>query len=157
MNNLCYAGIGSRDTPNHICDLMFNIGYKLAKRNWTLRSGHARGADRAFEDGCVEASGRKEIFTKKSFVTDASIRIAERFHPVFNKLDTDTRRLMARNGYIILGENVDDPVDVVICYGLGGFEWGGTSQGLRIAKYFQVPIINLFYEDVYKNMKDAYG
>lgn len=153
-----YAGIGSRDTPKHICELMFNIGKHFSQHNWVLRSGHARGADRAFEDGCDAATfGRKkEIFKGNDSVDRAALDLAEKFHPAWHNCDADAMRLHARNGYIILGSNLDDPVEFVICYAPGRFEWGGTSQALRIAKHYNIPVINLFENDVYKNLKDVY-
>ena len=61
-NNLYFAGIGSRQTPQSVQDLMVGIGRYLADRSWILRSGGAVGADMAFESGCDEVHGRKEIF-----------------------------------------------------------------------------------------------
>lgn len=56
---MIYTGIGSRETPEDIQWVMKRIGYGMAKRGHTLRSGRAKGADRAFETGMfsfVEAS-----------------------------------------------------------------------------------------------------
>lgn len=157
MINIKYAGIGSRKTPIHICKLMEDIAANLAQYGWMLRSGHAQGADIAFEVGCNAGNGKKEIFTKRSLITDAAFSLAKQFHPAWDECDEAARKLHARNGYIILGETLDDPVDVVICYGPGGFEWGGTSQGLRIAKHYNIPILNLYNEEVYNNLKECYG
>lgn len=46
-----YTGIGSRETPPEIKEVMTAIGFKLAAEGWTLRSGGAYGADQAFEEG----------------------------------------------------------------------------------------------------------
>lgn len=46
-----YTGVGSRETPTDILDMMTEIGKKLAGDGWTLRSGAATGADAAFELG----------------------------------------------------------------------------------------------------------
>lgn len=61
-----YAGIGSRETPPEILDLMESIAYRLARLvevtgdyhpstydGWVLRSGGAPGADQAFERGAM--------------------------------------------------------------------------------------------------------
>ena len=48
---MIYTGIGSRDTPKDIQWIMSRIGYGMAKRGHTLRSGRADGADQAFENG----------------------------------------------------------------------------------------------------------
>lgn len=46
-----YTGIGSRETPKEILQVMKAIAYVLYFQGWTLRSGGAPGADFAFEDG----------------------------------------------------------------------------------------------------------
>lgn len=59
---ICYAGIGSRETPKSILEFFEYLGELLAKKGFTLRSGAAKGADSAFEKGCDRVSGLKEIF-----------------------------------------------------------------------------------------------
>ena len=59
---LFYAGIGSRETPDCVCWVMRRLGRSLAELEITLRSGGAKKADSAFEAGCDEAQGPKEIF-----------------------------------------------------------------------------------------------
>lgn len=46
-----YTGIGSRETPGAILDIMQACAVKLGEQGWTLRSGGADGADNAFELG----------------------------------------------------------------------------------------------------------
>ena len=46
-----YAGVGSRDTPEHILNIMHHIGAYLATQGWVLRSGAASGADAAASSG----------------------------------------------------------------------------------------------------------
>ena len=46
-----YAGIGARATPPEILSLMTRAAFALTKRGYVLRSGHAIGADSAFERG----------------------------------------------------------------------------------------------------------
>ena len=57
-----YAGVGSRETPQDVLKIMWKIGKHLADKGYTLRSGGARGADAAFENGCDSVMGSKEIF-----------------------------------------------------------------------------------------------
>ena len=45
-----YTGIGSRETPKDIMQLMSKLAYKLASEGYILRSGAAQGADTAFEE-----------------------------------------------------------------------------------------------------------
>lgn len=151
-----YAGIGSRETPPHICQLMSVIGYRLAEQNWLLRSGHAKGADRAFEHGCDTFKGEKEIFFKDDATIEA-LELASKFHPAWHNCNDAAKKLHARNGFIIMGKDLQTPVTVVLAYAPGGFAYGGTSQGLRLAKHFNIPILNMFDKNIYNNLKDIYG
>ena len=52
-----YTGVGSRETPSDILEVMESVGYALASQGWTLRSGGAVGADQAFERGMFRFAG----------------------------------------------------------------------------------------------------
>ena len=151
-----YTGIGSRQTPKEMLDYMMTIGYTLAKSGLVLRSGAAEGADSAFERGCDAGHGRKEIYLPWNgfnhrtidgisvlpFSTEA-MELASRTHPAWDKLNDGGRRLHARNGHQILGKDVsslDALSRFVICWTMGT---GGTEQALRLARQYDVPIINL--------------
>jgi hypothetical protein len=54
-----YTGIGARRTPPEVLALMTRAAFALLKRGYVLRSGHAIGADSAFERGAGEG---KQIF-----------------------------------------------------------------------------------------------
>lgn len=153
---IVYAGIGSRETPQNILELMHDYGIYLANQKYILRSGGAKGADRAFEAGCDAAQGLKEIYTTKSFIPQVAFDIAKEFHPAWQMCDAYARKLHARNSMIILGHLCNDPVDFVVCYSPGGFKKGGTSQGMRIAKKYNIPIYNLFEQEVYEKLTHAH-
>lgn len=53
MTDRYYTGVGSRQTPARILRQMEKLAINLRERGWILRSGHARGADRAFEKGAA--------------------------------------------------------------------------------------------------------
>jgi predicted Rossmann fold nucleotide-binding protein DprA/Smf involved in DNA uptake len=59
---MIYAGIGSRRTPVTILKQFTKLGMLLGKAGYTLRSGHAPGADISFENGCDQVKGKKEIY-----------------------------------------------------------------------------------------------
>jgi hypothetical protein len=50
--------------------------------------------------------------------------------------------LMARNCYQVLGQNLDTPVDFIVCYTPDEYK-GGTSQALRIARDLNIPYYNI--------------
>jgi hypothetical protein len=58
-NQRSYAGIGSRQTPDHVLAAITAVAKVLAERGYILRSGGAEGADTAFEKGAGKAT---EIF-----------------------------------------------------------------------------------------------
>jgi hypothetical protein len=50
---------------------------------------------------------------------------------------------MARNSFQVLGEDLETPATCVICWTPGGKGDGGTGQALRIARHYDVPIIDI--------------
>ena len=58
-----YTGASSRETLSEVLEEMRVIGESLAWAGFTLRSGGAGGADRAFEEGARRVFGtRLEIY-----------------------------------------------------------------------------------------------
>lgn len=160
-----YAGIGSRKTPEEILAKMTNLGYHLAKHGFTLLSGGAAGADTAFEQGCDQAAGMKEIFIpwkgfqgRTSGIIDTSPRamqIARTFHPAWSALTEGAKKLMARNSHQVLGMDLQSPVDFVVCWtpeDHNGVPQGGTSQAIRIAVANGIPVFNLWREGEYERL-----
>jgi hypothetical protein len=150
-----YAGIGSRETPSDILAVMEKAAWHLNKEGWTLRSGHAPGADQAFENG---ARGKAQIFLPwRTFESEVRVCAAEvynepirqayavaaEFHPAWEKLRRAAKTLHARNTHQMLGPKLDDVSSFVICWTRNGRASGGTAQALRIAESFQIQIFNL--------------
>lgn len=144
-----YAGIGSRKTPDDVLLRMSAIAQYLAKNGWILRSGGAKGADTAFENGCDIVNGAKEIFLPHKGFNDNKSRLykydqrhfkmAARFHPGWQHCSDIARKMHARNCCQVLGKNLDDPVKFVICW-TDEFDSGGTAQACRIANRFNIPV-----------------
>lgn len=58
VRRICYAGTGSRSTPEHVLRLMRELAAEFAANpGWHLLSGALPGADTAFEEGCDRAAG----------------------------------------------------------------------------------------------------
>lgn len=138
-----YAGIGSRTTPQYVLDHMYGIAYQRAHTH-VLRSGRARGADTAFENGARNGRGQTELFTADSQILDWAFETVDRFHPAPDRLSDYARRLHARNAMILLGADGETPVQEVICWTPGGAVTGGTGQALRIAAAHDIQITNLW-------------
>lgn len=139
---MTYAGIGSRETPKEILELMTKAAAWLEGKGYTLRSGAAAGADTAFENG-VES--KKQIFKGFDKVGQKEIAIAHELYPdlqgamdrartkkIEKKLKAGAsqeeaekagersawaiQNLMARNTNQIFGAKLDTPVDFVLFY-----------------------------------------
>jgi len=153
-----YAGIGSRKTPEDILDIMTEIGSYMVKKGYALRSGAADGADAAFEKGCDLVNGRKEIFLPwRGFnrsnselynISQEAFDLAKKHHPNWVMLRHSAEKLHARNSHQLLGQDMKTPVKFVVCWTNGT---GGTEQALRIARYLEIPIVNLYDEDTLKS------
>lgn len=155
-----YAGIGSRTTPEEICSVLYDIARKLGEKGYTLRSGHAEGADWAFERGAASVQGSKaEIYLPwKSFNKNLPIvpwhtpisyhdrraeDIAAKFHPKWQYLKRGAKLLHSRNVHQILGATLDNRVDFVVCWTPRGLGMGGTGQAIRIARHYNIPVVDL--------------
>ena len=125
-----YAGIGSRETSNEILEYFSKLGTFFTKKGYTLRSGHAQGADKAFEIGNDKANGLKEIYlpwknfegsNSNLFTTNPkAIVIAKQFHPYWAKLSDGARSLQSRNSHQVLGLDLETPSEFIICWTKGG-------------------------------------
>ena len=160
-----YAGIGSRVTPEVIMDDMEQFAF-IASKYLILRSGSAPGADSAFEKGCSKGGGAMEIFLPwKNFSGNTStyfepskdaFEIASGIIPHFKYVSRPVKLLFARNMHQILGENLDTPVDFVLCWTEDGAETeeqyspkttGGTGVAIVLASKLDIPVYNLCTPD----------
>jgi len=149
---LIYTGIGSRNTPDDVLKTMTALATELELTNYTLRSGGAEGADTAFEVG-VHSCFNQEIYLPwKGFnnshsplhsPSDKAIIMAKAYHPNWDACSRWARLFHARNCHQVLGQDLKTPTDFVLCWTPKGQWIGGTSQALRIADHWNIPIFNL--------------
>jgi hypothetical protein len=153
MQNIFYTGIGSRETPEDICKMFIGYGRFLARKGYILRSGGADGADKAFEIGCDEVNGPKEIFLPwKGFNGNSSdlfqipqecFEIARDIHPNFDNLSQGAKKLHARNVLQVLGKDLKTPSKFIVCYTKNQELKGGTRTALILAQRYNIPMLNL--------------
>lgn len=138
-----YAGIGSRETPAEICQIMMARARDLAIQGYVLRSGGAVRADTAFEAGTIAGRGGVEIWLpwmgynghcSHLIPSPEAFEMAAKFHPAWHRCSPAAKKLHARNCHIILGANLATPVEFVLYWTKDGKASGGTGQGLRIAQ-----------------------
>jgi len=151
-----YTGIGSRETPLEIQKWESRAAILLRKKDFILRSGGAKGSDRAFEYGAHE---QKEIWIpwngfegkyldKKMFFlyTDEAVPIAAKAHPNWVKLTQGAKKLHARNVNQVLGPDLKTLSEFVVCWTPDGKDSGGTGQAIRVARDHNVPVYNIHNE-----------
>lgn len=160
-----YAGIGSRETPEELRPLIVSLAEQLSLEGFTLRSGAAPGADTFFEEGAgvdkeiylpwPDFRGRKDGYTWNTIpLMDKADKLAEKFHPAYANLNVGARLLMRRNGYQILGWDLASPSHFIACWTPDGKDVGGTSQAIRIARAYSIPVFNLGTGDPQAVVKD---
>lgn len=152
-----YTGIGSRETPPEILEVMVELATRLNGAGWLLRSGGANGADRAFEAG---AGPNKRIYTPwEGFsgkpllfpVTEEALSIASQHHPRWQKLSQGAKLLMGRNVYQVLSETLSHPSRFVVCwtpdgcthYSTRSEQTGGTGMAISLASHHGIEVFNL--------------
>lgn len=173
--NKYYAGIGSRLTPQNIQELMGEIASILENKDYILRSGHANGADMAFEIG-VKDMANMEIYLPYDgfnggysnhpsgsyyFIDDDILNpnyekayASLIYHPRGFKLSAPSKRMMIRNYFQIYGIDESPKSEFVICWTPNGESVGGTSQAMRLAKKEMIPIYNLAVDFVDHSAND---
>jgi len=155
-----YTGVGSRSTPIDQQNVLTDIAKKLDFYNYTLRSGHADGADLAFEKGTKE----KEIYVPwKNFngfrgdppkFTDTLYEFTvieflkhKKGSIDFNEIREPVQKLMMRNVFQVIGKDIKnpEPSDFLIYWAEeeNGEVLGGTGFAVHIAKKFNVPVYNI--------------
>lgn len=154
-----YAGVGSRETPDDILDLMSRTATRLADLGWILRSGGANGADQAFAEGLGQSE--KEIFLPWNAYNDlvpgedgvvltrpipAAVEMASTVHPAWDRCKVGARNLHGRNCHIVLGHDLATPVKFVIAWTPGGKLVGGTALALRLAEREGIAVFNLYHD-----------
>jgi len=146
-----YAGIGSRETPEEILALMRLFASKMYQKSWRLRSGGAKGADKAFEQSIGDKNYGEIYRADDAKGLENFHEIAEQFHPNWAACDAKgsyVKDLHARNGMIVLGADLISPVKFIVCWTKDGEATGGTGQALRIAEHYGIPVKNLYYGKV---------
>lgn len=110
-----YAGVGSRETPPEVLEMMFRIGKVLCDMGWDGWSGEAPGADYFFHAGAKASASYGEgrfsaIIPWQGFKTEGEVR-------VYSK--------PGNNIYLLESFNVSRKA---YCLGIGA---RGTGAGLK--------------------------
>ncbi len=134
---LKYAGIGHRSAPKSVLAKIEQRATALALAGYHVRTGDAQGPCAWFAH-----HGRPNATVITPF--EASFHLdwfdaAKMGDPSFDKQQQFYQRLMAMNAGIILGSNLDDPVDFVLIAWSGGM----TNHATRLARHHGIPVHHL--------------
>lgn len=160
-----YTGIGSRNTPQDIQEMMIEIATNLKNKGFTLRSGAAHGADSAFAkgagdqlveyipwDGFSDKYHNGKTCVALEFVNsqerDEAAATASDLHPVYHKLGHGAQCLHTRNVFQILGHVHTEPESEFVIFWAEphpktGQVMGGTATAVRLARRNLIPVYNL--------------
>lgn len=148
------ACIGSRDIDEEQKELAFKIGKSLAEKGIQVASGNAFGSDEWFGKGVNSVDpellilyipwmsynrvliqeGNKVTWTLKPEWE----KIAEKNHPVWDKLTQGAKKLMTRNVGII--SKSSKVVGFVNGSKPGG---GGSGHSFRVAEVLKIPTLDI--------------
>ncbi len=160
-----YAGIGARNTPPEILNIMTKTAMLLAEDGYICKTGAAKGADQAFGNGAGDdlelylpwATYEKEWIESLQFpgitvvnktldaFAFASVQV---YHPAPENLKISVTAMHARNYRVVKGSRF------VICWTPNGSETGGTGQAIRIALANNIHIYNLGIASTLKAFQD---
>lgn len=169
-----FACVGSRNTPLDVLKVMIRLGKTLTDLGYTITSGDAYGADRAFYYGAKQSKYFKQNGAKIYVIHDGflgrstdddvfiDVRKFKDMKETYQKLAQEARgtlkglnekgiALHSRNVLQILGPTLEDKADGIFFYaqtvGKNKVK-GGTNTAYQLAKSNQVGIIkNLYLED----------
>ena len=173
------TGVGSRKVDEEGAKRVLEIAELLDKARYMLRSGGADGCDTLFES----RMGIKDIFLPwKNFnhhpspyyqISEKAYAYAKTIHPYWDKLRDPVQKLNARNTYQVLGYELNEPSDILVCWTPDGcncektatVQTGGTRTAIVLADRNHIPIYNLkndsdyfaIKEKLIKELEEEYG
>lgn len=158
------TGIGSRETPDAVCERFVEMGAEARERGWWVRSGHADGADYAFERGALDHcivympwptfNKEKPVLgiSRSQELRDEVLKIVYKHEPYAKDLSDGVKLIKSRNIYQVLGENLETPSDVIVCWTEEGQVVGGTGLAIKVAMANDIPVINVGNVEVAKDV-----
>jgi hypothetical protein len=173
-----YTLIGSRKTPENILELLKKLATKLDRKGWTVRSGGANGAD-----NCADHVENKEVYLpwdgfnghykdcKLGYIVYSDLQRkheasahASLHHKYWNTTKKEAvKHLHRRNMFQVLGRTLNKKSSFVLVWAEPdsergeGHVRGGTGSAVSLALSFDIPVFNLYYQDVQDKMKKFIG
>lgn len=156
-----YAGVGSRDTPQDMLDLMYRMAKVLCDLGWVGNSGEAPGADWYFHEGARVSRNYgpgmfNAIIPWNGFKTQNEVKVYEKPGNNIYVMDNYRRKkaevlgigarktlaglntpgkvaLHARNAMQVLGMDLRSPIKFLVCWAKPVGKEGKVSGGTNTA------------------------
>lgn len=146
-----YTGVGEHNItviPRQKLTEATGIAMILEKWNLVLRSGGATGFDTAFERGVQDPTNKVIYLSAKEqkYPDDPwaeAVKLVLETHPYLPAAQR-FMNLLGRNAFQVLGDDLRTPSKFVVCWTSNGKDIGGTGTTIRIAKKFNIPIVNMY-------------
>lgn len=155
--------VGTHDEdylPNIIIPTTVMVGLYLGRRNKRVKSGNAKYCDQLYAQGCNAADPTlvdlyvvNERHNAEAIVKGNNLiferdhpewaAIAQKYHGSYDYMKPYVKSLFNRNAGIVTDSNV-----VIGFPNLNNKGWGGTGHDFRIANGFNIPVINLAFDEV---------
>jgi hypothetical protein len=171
--------IGSRKAPDDVLEIMYNVGARIStKENWVGRSGGAEGSDSAFEEGFKRNPnpvGKFEVFLPWEGFEGKSMwkgtnklsyrvaleyvdeyKIVRNYYPSISKCSEGVKKLFCRNVNQVLGIDLKSPSHEIVCWTPKGELVGGTRIAMMIGNGLNIPVHNLYFEEVQREILERY-
>ena len=84
---------------------------------------------------------------------DAMRAAAAPHHPAWERCPDRVRDLHARNVAVLLGADMGQAVEAMVCWTDRGRVSGGTGMAIRLARHYGVPVLNLAETDPSEAMR----
>lgn len=147
----CYAGIGSRQTPDTARPIISSIAAHLDSQGYILRSGGADGADTFFEQAASRCHiflpwtgfNKRDVHVDFQSPSQEAVELAAEVITGYRDRPLPVRMLLARNMHQVLGPDLESPVEFVVCWTPGGKVQGGTAHAIRLAVMHSIDVYNL--------------
>jgi hypothetical protein len=163
-----YAGITNPDTPPDIVQQIAKLASRLSESGYTCRTSGGSEGDDAFENNSTLSEvhipwkkfNNKETKFNKNLPEAADL--VKPFHPTFDAMKPAVQAIIARGAHVILGQNLQSPVQFVLCWSADGLE-NAKDRGIKsgfigipiaLAATNRIPVFNLKNPDALQRLKN---
>jgi len=134
-----YAGLGCKDVSEGAEGVITQVAKGMYQSGYNLRTGSNTGAQKAF----VKGAGKYDIVNPFQYnISQYAFDLAQGNAPRWSTLSQPMKKVLASQAHIILGDNLDTPVQLVLMW-----ENNDDSDAARfvrrLAASYYIPVYNL--------------